>query len=366
MPGTEINVFLRVVLKNTFPILFFLSLATSVSGQRVYWPEDSPNPARFQRYTTNPKDLRQLSIGGGFHYLYYFGAVSPASGLLGTDFNLARPGISFFMDYKSNPWLHLRPELLYGRIMGDDFKSADPNDPQSASLYVRNLSFRNDLLELSFAVQADLLNDFRPYYYRKRFNFYVFAGLAMLYQNPEGKVPEFKRDGSRFSGAGKWVALRPLGTEGQFSIYYDKKPYSNFQLVIPVGAGARFKVSQHLDVSLELGLRVTFTDYLDDVGSHYVDLGALNSDLARSMSDRSMEETAVVSGEKRNFEVINATTTEIKYHSKYKDAFYEVYRGYGQESNSAKRGGPSKDYYMSTSFKVSYILGKTSSYGKRK
>ncbi len=255
---------------------------------------------------------------------------------------------------------------MYGRIMGDDFNVSYLNDPNSASRYIRNLSFRNDLVELSLTTQLDLLKDLRPYYDRRRFNIYVFGGLGILYQNPMGKIPEFKRDNSRFPNAGKWVALRPLGTEGQFSPYYDKKPYSNFQLVLPIGGGLQVKVSQHFNVNIEVGYRITFTDYLDDVGGKYVDLGALNSDLARSMSDRSMEEMAVISGEKRNFEAINAMTTEIMYPSQYQDAFYYVYKGYGQDNNSSKRGGPSKDYYLTTSFKISYILGKANSYGKKK
>ena len=52
------------------------------------------------------------------------------------------------------------------------------------------------------------------------------GGVAVLYHNPKGKVPEFGTDNMRFSNYGQWVALRPLGTEGQHSPYYSRDPYS--------------------------------------------------------------------------------------------------------------------------------------------
>jgi hypothetical protein len=70
--------------------------------------------------------------------------------------------------------------------------------------------------------------------------------------------------------AGGKVYLKPLSTEGQ-GIYPDKKPYKKLQPVIPVGGGVKFVLSDNLRIGIEIGIRKTFTDYLDDVSTSYPD-----------------------------------------------------------------------------------------------
>ncbi|HYE56023.1 MAG TPA: DUF6089 family protein, partial [Chitinophagaceae bacterium] len=66
--------------------------------------------------------------------------------------------------------------------------------------------------------------------------------------------------------------LQPLGTEGQgLAEYPDRKPYKRTQFAIPFGAGLRVRVSDKVTLAYEFGLRKTFTDYLDDVSTTYVD-----------------------------------------------------------------------------------------------
>ena len=50
------------------------------------------------------------------------------------------------------------------------------------------------------------------------------------------------------------------------------------------------KLGERTDLNFEINYRVLLTDYIDDVSSRYVDLGALDSELAKAMSDRSREE----------------------------------------------------------------------------
>jgi hypothetical protein len=57
-------------------------------------------------------------------------------------------------------------------------------------------------------------------------------------------------------------------------------------LVIPYGLGARFMVSPLFNVSIEAGWRKTFTDYLDDVSTVYVDKSS-SSAIAQQLADRS-------------------------------------------------------------------------------
>jgi len=183
---------------------------------------------------------------------------------------------------------------------------------------------------------------------------YLNGGISIFYHNPKGKVPDFKISGERYPNSGEWIALRTLGTEGQFSEYYDNKPYSNIQLSIPFGGGFNFRLTDRLDFNFEINYRILLTDYIDDVSKKYVDLGALTSDLAKSMTDRSREEYAVITGDKREISDVETSV----YISEYDGNRYIVYKGYGKGSS---RGGSSNDTYLVTGLKISYVLNKSKS-----
>jgi hypothetical protein len=66
--------------------------------------------------------------------------------------------------------------------------------------------------------------------------------------------------------------LQPLSTEGQgLSQYPERKPYKLTQFGIPLGIGIKFAVNQNISLGWEISMRKTFTDYLDDVSTTYVD-----------------------------------------------------------------------------------------------
>ena len=88
---------------------------------------------------------------------------------------------------------------------------------------------------------------------------YAFLGLGIYHFNP-----------TTTGAAGNKVYLMGLSTEGE-GFYLDRKPYSLYQLCIPFGGGARFAVSDKVRVGAEFGMRMLFTDYLDDVSTTYVD-----------------------------------------------------------------------------------------------
>lgn len=124
---------------------------------------------------------------------------------------------------------------------------------------------------------------------------YVFAGLAILHHNPQTKVPGKDLFDQPFANAGEWTDLMPLGTEGQFAdllptdANFGLKPYKLFQPAIPLGAGIRWKLNESINLLAEVTVWYLFTDYLDDVSHNYVDLGVLESDLAKSLSYRGNE-----------------------------------------------------------------------------
>ncbi len=313
--------------------------------------------SNMERFKVKKKDFkknRYLSIGGSFNLLTYFGDLAPAENFISTDISQIKLGISAFARYHYRPRMSLKAELLYGRLTGEDYISANPQGVESRGRYIRNLSFRNDIFDFSLMSQLYFFKNYLSFRQRKSFNIYVNGGISIFYHDPKGKVPDFKPNNERYPNSGEWVSLRPLGTEGQFSPYYDRSPYSNIQISIPFGGGFSFKISEQLDLSVEVNYRLLLTDYIDDVSEKYVDLGALEGDLAKSMSDRSAEELAVSNGKNRDL----SSTTKVQYISKYDGDLYTVIKGYGQETG-AKRGGPSNDTFLVSSFKISYILNKT-------
>ena len=305
---------------------------------------------RMERFKVKKKDYkkyRYFSAGGSFNFLTYFGDLAPATNFMSTEFSQIKPGVSGFFQYRYGPRMSLKAELLYGRLTGDDFSSADPDDSQSRSRYIRNLSFRNDILDFSLMSQIYIFKNYMDFRQRKFFNIYFNGGVSIFYHNPKGKVPEFKVNDERYSNYGEWVALRPLGTEGQHSDYYDTQPYSRVQFSIPFGGGFVFRLNDRLDFTFEINYRILLTDYIDDVSGSYIDIGALNSDMAKSMSDRSKEEYSIVTGDKR--EITDWET--ISYVSPFDGNRYNVLKERG-----SIRGGPSNDTYLVTSFKIAYIL----------
>ncbi len=302
------------------------------------------------------KSKRYVSFGASIDAMNYFGDIAPKSGIGSTSLSFTRPALTIYGTYRYTPNLSLRGSLSYGRLSSDDYNVADPFGEDSKFRYVRNLSFRNDVKEFAFVGIWDFMANHGTFLNRLDFTPYAFAGVAVFHHSPKGKAPELDKFGQPLAEAGEWVALEPLGTEGQYSDNYDVKPYSTIQPSIPFGIGLRAKVQKRLDFEFEIGYRYLFTDYIDDVSGMYVDLGALDSELARAMSDRSREPVSS-KGDPRNFEAIEAVTGPVNYTSAYDGRQYTVYAGYGMEHPDNNRGLPSdKDIYIVTSLKVSYII----------
>ncbi len=300
------------------------------------------------------KDKKYNSIGITLNALNYFGDLSPKSGALSTDIAFTRPGFGIDFAHRFGPRYTLKASFLYGTIKGDDFESADATDENARFRYVRNLQFRNRIKELTVVGVFDLFKNEASYISRVQFTPYAYIGITAFLHNPQAYLGE----DSGLPEAGTWVDLEPLGTEGQYSTLDDTdvnsgiKPYKKMQLAIPFGIGGRYRLNQVFDLSVEFGIRYTFTDYLDDVSQNYVDPSKLNSDLARYLADRSGEANAAVSGSPRNFEAINATAFD-----RNGDGIFD---GFGTENQYNIRGGKDdNDVYFVTTIRVAYIIGAT-------
>lgn len=267
---------------------------------------------------------------------------------------------------------------MWGRLKADDFK-ADPLGEKSKYRYVRNLHFRNDIKELSFEYVFDFVLHQRTFITRPQLVPFVSIGLAIFHHNPRAKVPTvdayhynvgnaqpIEGNEELYGGVspGEWIALKPLGTEGQYLPESGVEPYSNWQFAIPFGAGVRYRLNRYFDLSFEFSYHQTFTDYLDDVSGLYVNPEEFGNgpeaNLARLMADRSKEPVAVISGQERDFEHVNGPHWYGQVPAEFGDRPYQLIRGYGSrgaEEFPNIRGKDDWDVYLVSKFQLTYIIG---------
>ncbi len=186
-----------------------------------------------------------------------------------------------FARYKFTSALAGSFAVSYGRIQGDDQESTN------IGRNTRNLRFRNDILDLTargeyyFFEANDVGNRGR---YWVDFKAYVHGGLSGFRHNPKGSL-----DG------GNWVELQPLQTEGV--------QYSKWQLGIPAGIGVFFTYKREHRFGWDFSWTTTFTDYLDDISTVYVDHSDANTAALANQSANITDDQALLNnfrpGEKR-------------------------------------------------------------------
>jgi len=189
------------------------------------------------------------------------------------EWSLTRPIAHLGFRYKMTQWLAIKSSLSYTNISGDDKLT------EELFRNYRNLSFRSPIIELAVQIEPAIVREKTSYIHRLRgvkgkkgllLHVYPFVGLAVFYFNPHAKVPATDANGNPLDKAGKWVALRPLSTEGQ-DLFDSRKKYSLIQISIPFGLGFKYGYNRRWSIGLEFGARKTFTDYIDDVSTTYVD-----------------------------------------------------------------------------------------------
>ncbi|WP_147204399.1 DUF6089 family protein [Segetibacter aerophilus] len=149
--------------------------------------------------------------------------------------------------------LGARIEGTLGEVSADD-SSITGKSNNIYSKYVRNLSFKSKIAEVS------LLLEFHPllllnFQLSQNLSPYVLTGVGWYRFKPQAELK------------GKMIDLQPLHTEGQgFAEFPDRKPYSLSQFNIPMGVGLRFETGL-INVRVEYVHRRLFTDYLDDAST---------------------------------------------------------------------------------------------------
>lgn len=298
-----------------------------------------------------------LTLGVSVNALNYFGDIAPKSYMGSTDISFTRPGLGVSSSARIGSSLAVRAEFLYGQLSSSDYKAADPNDEIAIYRYARNLHFRNNIKDFSVVGTYDFFANPGAVMYRIGFTPYIFGGVSVFHHNPKALVPEeavlYPNSTLTLPEAGKWVALRPLHTEGK------ENAYSAFQISFPAGFGARYRVNQVMDIEAEMSYRYLLTDYIDDISQNYVDKGTLESELAKVMSDRSLETTDALTGEIRYQNMKNTEfNRNVVTYLGADGQQYVAMAGYGR-ANDIRGSAKDKDIFLTTSFRVVFMVGKS-------
>ena len=204
-----------------------------------------------------------------------------------------------FISFYPNHWLGFRLAAQFTYLEGRD-EIIDTKGEDELYRKQRNLDFKTNMFEAYVAAEVFPLMLLYGYdeEYNPRYRPYVFIGAGMFTYNPKGTITDQ-------NGNTTWHELAPLHTEGQgFAEHPDRKPYALTQLNVPVGGGIKYMASERLTLAVELLYRKTFTDYIDDLSTDYIDpvlfdkyLSPADAMIAKQISDKAF--TSFVPGSPR-------------------------------------------------------------------
>jgi Domain of unknown function (DUF6089) len=209
-------------------------------------------------------------------------------------FEAPKGAVEFSLGYQISSHFAIRGELAFAKVAGADSLS------EHAHLRQRNLSFQSPIDEASLQLEYAVFD-----LDQKRWTPYIFGGFGLFVFNPY----TFDKQHNKYF-------LQKLSTEGEGILNYPR-PYSRLQIAIPFGGGVKYLLNDNLLLGLEIGLRKTSTDYLDDVSGNYAD----QTDLLRVRGPKAVElayRGGEVPGGDPNYPVKGYPRGS----SKYKDYYY--------------------------------------------
>jgi hypothetical protein len=216
---------------------------------------------------------------------FYLGDLNP-NGFFN---EFTRPAAGVIYRHNINNRFSYRGNFFAGTVTADDSRSS------SAFQRERNLDFKSPIEELSGEFEFNFL-EYETGNPKYNFSPFIFGGFGLFRMNPQGLINN------------QWVALQPLGTEGQGTRGNPDPPYHLIQPCIPFGIGIKTSFSKTICLTIEWGMRKTFTGYIDDVSGVYPNPSELetargvNGALAAEMSNRSLnpDKEAMVGTERGN------------------------------------------------------------------
>lgn len=207
------------------------------------------------------------------------------------NFQLTRimPGIYFAI--APNQVVNFRLMMNFGKLEGAD-SIIDGKGGWEEARRARNQHFKSSLFEVYAAAEfyPTALFEEDPYDTYHKLRPYALIGVGVFKFNPRAQYVSP-------NGMKEWVELKPLRTEGQgMPNHPDRKEYNLTQVNIPYGLGLKYFLSERFSLSFEIVNRKTFTDYIDDVSTRYINdqdfydyfgAGSATADIARQMANKS-------------------------------------------------------------------------------
>lgn len=188
------------------------------------------------------------NIGKGKDLLkdYTFGTNRPLAGLSGT--------------YNLTNYLAFNFGFNLTKVVGADSLIHNTGDFERWRWY-RNLSFRSNIFEAyGSATFYPIMFIDRKKIELHKWNPYFSIGVGVLHFNSEAELN------------GQWYKLKPLRLEGQgFAEYPDRKPYALTKVYVPINMGVKYYFNNKWALSTGMMSRLTFTDYIDDISTTYID-----------------------------------------------------------------------------------------------
>ncbi len=149
-----------------------------------------------------------------------------------------------FVKYQLNDKINIKANYLRGTIIGDEGRYL-----HIAWRKARGFKFESPISEVSTVVEWDFLKKrFGTRYGSKglSFSLFVLGGLGYVKTNPQ---VDFNEPNPFFE-----------------DVNIDKlAQYSRTHLILPMGLGVKWHITPQTMLSIELGNRTTFTDYLDGI-----------------------------------------------------------------------------------------------------
>lgn len=183
---------------------------------------------------------------------------------------------------------HIRADFSRIHISGSD------KDTQYAPRRGRNLHFRNQMMEGAIRLERDLMQKPLVWARQRRAMLTVrgFVGIARVSHNPEARVDlnnimynQLVESG--VTSEGQWHSLPELMTGGVD--YSDELNITTVPFGLSaVVTGQKKGGATDFYVGIEIGFRITDTDYLDDISGFYADPAEM-SQLGAALSSQANE-----------------------------------------------------------------------------
>lgn len=215
-----------------------------------------------------------FEVGGWLGGAVYYGD-------LNTTLIPKKPGLAggLMARYNFNTRISMRTGLNFGRVAGDDVLSDNTFEKN------RNLSFRSNVFDITSGLEFNFF-EYVHGSHDNAFTPYLIGGFSIFSYNPKAKL------------GNEWIALRPLGTEGQDL----GAEYGRISAGFTIGGGFKWDINKDYSFNIEFTTRQLFTDYLDDVSTTFADNRVILSrrgETAAILADRSLTEGIGITGRQR-------------------------------------------------------------------